>query len=98
MRVAALLIFVLLSGCFAPGVTFQSPPPQRVSMHGYTFDLYFNGQVVRGVRVNRGTPKSRPHFQAAFARAVQAGLNCEVLGSTLQGDLVLLTAETVCPL
>ncbi|ABV92564.1 hypothetical protein Dshi_0819 [Dinoroseobacter shibae DFL 12 = DSM 16493] len=97
MRIAALLMFGMLSGCFAPGITFQSPPPQRVAMDGYTFDLYFNGQVVRGVRVNRGKPVSRTHFQAAFVRAVQAGLSCDVLGSTLRGDLVLLTAETICP-
>jgi hypothetical protein len=87
----------MLSGCFAPGVTFNAPPPTRVGQDGYTFDLYFNGQIVRGVRVNRGKPPSRAHFQASFVRAVQAGLSCEVLGSTLRGDLVMLTAETVCP-
>jgi len=97
MRAAVLCCFLGLAGCFAPGITFQSPPPVRVDQDGYSFDLHFNGQQVRAVRVNRGRPSSRLHFQAAFARAVEAGLGCEILPSTVSGDLVLLTAETVCP-
>lgn len=97
MRAAALVLIASLSGCIAPGGGLHTLPPQRVSQDGYTFDLYFNGQVVHAVRVNQGRPESRRHFQAAFLRAVETGLDCRVLRSTVSGDLVMLTAETVCP-
>lgn len=96
MRAALLLFCLVLAGCSNPGLDYRGVPATRVTQAGYTFDLYFNGRSVRGIRLNQTRPASRLHFRRAFYDAVRATLGCHVLGSTMEGDLVMLTVDVHC--
>lgn len=96
MRVCLILCCLVLLGCSNPGLDYRGVPAMRVAQAGYTFDLYYNGRSVRGVRVNQGRPVSRIHFRRAFYEAVGATFGCPVLGSTMEGDLVILTVDVYC--
>lgn len=97
MRVPLILCCLALAGCSNPGLDYRGVPAMRVTQAGYTFDLYYNGRSVRGIRMNPSRPVSRTHFRRAFYDAVRATLGCSVLGSTMDGDLVMLTVEVYCP-
>ncbi|WP_424969372.1 hypothetical protein [Dinoroseobacter sp. S76] len=96
MRLSLLLLCLVLAGCSGPGLDYRGVPATRVAQAGYTFDLYFNGRSVRGIRLNQTRPVSRRHFRRAFYDAVEATLGCHVLGSTMDGDLVMLTVDVYC--
>ncbi|MEM1077580.1 MAG: hypothetical protein AAGI09_03540 [Pseudomonadota bacterium] len=96
MRARLILICFALAGCSGPGLDYRGLPATRVEQAGYTFDLYYNGRSVRGIRLNQGRPSSRLHFRRAFYDVVRATSGCDVLDSTMEGDLVMLTVDVYC--
>ena len=92
----AFFLIGLLCACSSPGVGFMGVTPVTVYQDRYEFDLYRSGTKVRGIRLNFGKPESRVDFRRAFSTAVSRAYACDVLDSTVAGDLVVLTAEVDC--
>jgi hypothetical protein len=92
----AVFIIGLLCACSSPGVGFIGVTPVTVYQDRYEFDIYRSGSMVRGIKLSFGQPKSPVDFRQAFATAVNRAYACDVLDSTLSGDLVVLTAEVDC--
>ena len=95
---AKFVVFLIgfLCACSSPGVGFMGVTPVTVYQDRYEFDIYRSGTRVRGIRLNFGKPSSRADFRQAFSTAVTRAYACDVLDSTVAGDLVVLTAEMDC--
>ena len=92
----AVFLIGLLCACSSPGVGFMGATPVTVYQDRYEFDIYRSGSKVRGIRLSFGKPASRTDFRQAFSAAVSRAYACDVLDSTVAGDLVVLTAEMDC--
>lgn len=96
MRFLPYFHLLILVACAAPSVGVMGGRSGSTQVGAYEFDVNFSGTRAEAYRSNIVfRPKARDIF-AAGATAIEQVTGCEVVRSSVRGDVAIVEADILC--